>query len=226
MNYTSNVSARFTPINTGELVERIHNTVGQGNITNVEYSQDRSWISLRLDDRITFGDGTSGNPTIFLRNRNDGATALQIHAGVFRVVCKNGLIIGAGYAQRVIHVAGPKLSEFLRDFDTAIQAGIELCYESEQKSHELIANTVGQAQAIQIIGSLPMPNKVKEASIDRVLSPLREVDSVTNVWSLYNTVNETNRQLSRSGVAAMEREMTLLQDIEALYQHQSIRSVA
>jgi hypothetical protein len=125
-----------------------------------------------------------------------------------------------------MHIAGPKLEEFLRTFDTAVEWGIERCYEAEAESQRLIEKQVSEYQALSIIGSLPLPNRVKETAMQRVLSPLRELDATTNVWSLYNSVNEANRQLSRSGVAAMERETTLLTDIEALYEHSTLGRVA
>jgi hypothetical protein len=50
--------------------------------------------------------------------------------------------------------------------------------------------------------------------------PSRQEDAPRNLWSLYNVVNESNRVRSNS-VQAFNREISMLENIEALLEFNS-----
>jgi len=212
----------FAAINTESLINQALEVVGptaQVKITSARNNPQATIVAIRTGDTVSLADGTVGNPTIYLRNANDGKTALIVHSGLFRLVCSNGLVIGSGYAQRVIHTAGPKLSGFLDQFSDAVAEGIDMAYESERISHELTAKPVTQDQAIQIVGNLDLPKSVKDVAIYTLVTERnRPEDDVSTLWGFYNMVNELNRTRSRSQLAAGIREFRLLDDVQALYE--------
>ena len=213
----------FAAINTESLINQALEVVGPDahiKITSARNNPQATIVAIRTGDTVSLADGTVGNPPIYLRNANDGKTALIVHSGLFRLVCSNGLVIGSGYAQRVIHTAGPKLSGFLDQFSDAVAEGIDMAYESERISHELIAKPVTTDQAIQIVGNLDLTTGTKQTAIQAIAlgNWYRPQDDITNLWGFYNMVNELNRTRSRSQLAAGIREFRLLDDVQALYE--------
>ncbi len=211
--------SRFQAIDDSQLIQRAIAVAGDTAAVRMLKGKSGATIyQVRTSEQVMLADGTYGNPMIWLRNANDGAHALLVHSGVFRIVCANGLVIGEGYAQRVIHVAGPKLNGFLESFDQAVADGLERARDIEQVSQELSSMPLTENQALSIIGSLGIPKAAKESAINAVtLDGARPEDDTTNVWGLYQVINESNRTRSRSQLAAGYREFTLLDDIRALY---------
>lgn len=212
------LSDRFQAIDTVELIQRARRVVGEDNISSIDVSRRGDWTRINLTERLLFADGSSGLPSVFIRNKNDGSTALQVHSGVFRLVCSNGMIIGTGSVGRAIHVQGQKLDSFLRSFEHLIIEGIDACYDSASISEELQAVPVSIDVGISTIASLNLTEKAKEQALVKWTMPefRREEDRHNTQWTLYNIVNEQNRLRGRSASAAMDREITLLDDVRAL----------
>jgi hypothetical protein len=71
---------------------------------------------------------------------------------------------------------------------------------------------------MQIMGSLNLSDTIRTGAMLSWINPRAE-DKGGNLYSLYNIVNESNRRGSNS-TNAFDRELGLLQHIEALYEHE------
>jgi len=177
----------------------------------------KGMLQAYFGDRINTPQGAV-SPMLFLRNINDGGHALMIGVGLFRFVCMNGLVVGDNfYSQRVIHRSGPTLDEFLGNLEKNLDAAFETAasMDIEGMVDAMVSREVTEQQGIEVLASLPLPQGVVDTAIFRWVMPSRQEDAPRNLWSLYNVVNESNRTRSKS-VQAFDREVSLLENIEAL----------
>jgi hypothetical protein len=92
----------------------------------------------------------------------------------------------------------------------------------------VLEDTITEAAAIavrdpiDVIGSLPnLTFTQKDAAIYKVVNgEFRPGDRASDVWGLYNIVNEIVRLKSRSALASANRDFNLLEEITFLAQMQ------
>ena len=133
-------------------------------------------------------------PEIVIVNSHDGSSSFRIMAGIFRLVCENGLIIADDMTanQRVCHWKGNSL-------DDVITCALNVA-EQAQQSYELIdkmksVNLSEKQQkeyaqkAAEIRLGFNKNSKVNYA--ENLLTPCRHEDNLTpSVWNIYNVVQE------------------------------------
>lgn len=133
-------------------------------------------------------------PEIVIVNSHDGSSSFRIMAGIFRLVCENGLIIADDMTanQRVCHWKGNSL-------DDVISASLAVA-EQAKESYELIdkmksVNLSDKQQkdyaqkAAEIRLGFNKNSKVNYA--ENLLVPHRHEDNLTpSVWNIYNVVQE------------------------------------
>ena len=175
---------------------------------------------------LRYGD-TAVTPQIYVFNSYAKESALTIMVGFLRAVCSNGMVVGEDlYSTRIIHRTGPTLDQKVSQIETGIAAAVDIIQSGEIQRlvDELVSMQVSADQGISIVGSLPIPKRVKEHAMNKWAGPhsyRRPEDSDNNLWTLWNIINEIMRLRSRSIVANLERNRGLLDDILALYQHET-----
>lgn len=212
------VSAKFQPIDTVSLVQSTLRVSARHGL-HAEVHAGREYTQIRFGDLSTsaFGGLT---PQLWLKNRNDGTTACRLFAGIFRLICQNGLIIGDDvYSEKIIHIKGPKVNGFIDNFEIAADRAIESIGTVLEAAEEALGSTVTEEQAISIVGSLNVLDSTKNATLSKVLTGrVRAEDRPDTLWGLYNIVNEINRTFApRGSQAYLQREETLFSDMQALY---------
>lgn len=90
-------SARFAPVPTIEVVDALalegyHPFFAVQTAVRDASKREHTKHMLRFRKDITAKDGTVDE--VILCNANDGTSAYQLHAGKFRFVCQNGLVMG------------------------------------------------------------------------------------------------------------------------------------
>lgn len=167
---------------------------------------------------IVNSDGIT--PTLRIINSHDGSAAFRIMVGCIRWVCTNGLAAGDMlYSQRIVHVAGPTLTEKLDDLPYQVAAALNyLQHDFANDMTELVNTTLTERQSIEVIGNLSVPIKVKDKSIYHLFNPRRQEDFQNNhnVWGLLNNVNESLRQVSKHTVTRFKQNDDLLENIITL----------
>ena len=133
-------------------------------------------------------------PEIVIVNSHDGSSSFRIMAGIFRLVCSNGLIVADDMTanQRVCHWKGNSL-------DDVIAASLAVA-EQAKESYELIdqmksQNLTPQQQksyaqkAAEIRMNFNKNAKIKYS--ENLLIPHRHEDNITpSIWNTYNVVQE------------------------------------
>ncbi|EIM01165.1 DUF932 domain-containing protein [Rhodanobacter thiooxydans] len=161
---------------------------------------------VRADDRRDFTkhmlrlrhasqiNGREANEIILL-NSHDGTSSYQLLAGMFRFVCKNGLVCGDTVADvRVRHqgdVAGQVIEgayEVLHGFDRAQQS---------RNAMQAIRLDSGEAEVFARAAlALKYDDPAKPAPIteSQVLAPRRFDDNRPDLWSVFNRTQENLTQ--------------------------------
>ena len=133
-------------------------------------------------------------PEIVIVNSHDGSSSFRIMAGIFRLVCSNGLIIADEQTadNRICHWKG-------NSFDSVINTAL-LVAEQAKESYELIDQMKSQnltpqqqkdyaTKAAQIRLAYNKKSQVNFA--ENLLVPHRHEDNITpSIWNTYNVVQE------------------------------------
>lgn len=133
-------------------------------------------------------------PEIVIVNSHDGSSSFRIMAGIFRLVCSNGLIVADDMTanQRVCHWKGNSLEDVI----TASLMVAEQAKESYELIEQMKSVNLSDKQqkeyaqkAAEIRLGFNKSSKVNSA--ENLLLPRRHEDNITpSVWNTYNVVQE------------------------------------
>ena len=162
--------------------------------TNGTRGYQKHLLVFRNDEIVINGeDGDTVFPQILLTNSHDGKNAFTFTAGLFRMVCENGLVISTKEfgSVRVRHMG--------YDFETVqttikeIVAQLPLTVESMNK---MKATELNQEKAVDFakraLNTRFTDEELKRIKIDvlDLLNPVREEDKGKDLWSIFNVVQE------------------------------------
>ena len=143
---------------------------------------------------------------IILLNSHDGTSSYQLLAGMFRFVCKNGLVCGDTVADvRVPHkgdVAGQVIEgayEVLHGFDRALES---------RESMQSVTLDAGEAEVFAraaLALKYDDPDQPAPITETQVLMPRRVEDCRADLWSAFNRTQENLVQGGLDGRAASGR---------------------
>ena len=139
---------------------------------------------------ITGTDGDTVFPRILLTNSHDGKNAFTFQAGLFRLVCSNGLVIAdEQFGKMKIRHMGYDF-EALQTLITEMVEKLPLTVESMNrfKSKQLTQEQKEQF-ALEALG-LRFDTENKTFNVDEFLTPTRKEDSNDDLWSVFNLVQE------------------------------------
>jgi hypothetical protein len=159
---------------------------------NVGYQ--KHLVVFRNNDIIIDGkDGDTVFPQILLTNSSDGKNAFTFRAGLFRLICENGLVISTqDFADMKIRHYGYKFEE-LKATITNIVEKLPLTVASMNKFKQIELN---KKQIIKLakdalnirFGEVEM-NRIT-VDWDEFIKPTRKEDEGTDLWSVFNVVQE------------------------------------
>ncbi len=142
-------------------------------------------------------------PEVCLVNSHDRSSAYQLHAGIFRLICGNGLIVADATFERVsIRHTGfnPSL---------VVEAGLQILDSLPQltdkvESFKARPLTPAESAAFAASAILLRYDELPSAPIspNKVLEPRRREDAGTDLWSTFNRVQEN---LIRGGMKDQTR---------------------
>jgi len=209
----SNLSQRFHAVDTRALTDTIEAVIGaQGVGFQTKYLPRRNgqaaWLQYTLDaDQRIFGDQIK--PRVLLKNANNGTSALHLAVGFLRLVCSNGMMAGQSvYRDRVVHIKGPRMDDFLENVADRVAAALEFSL-SGQMGIQLEAQLARPvASVIPIVERLELSRSAEEAVISAW--QLRRPEDTATLWGFWNVLNETLRRRGRSEWADAERNFTML----------------
>ena len=159
-------------------------------------------VRLRHADQI---NGAEANEIILL-NSHDGTSSYQMLAGMFRFVCKNGLVCGDTVAELRIPHKGDVVGQVIEGaFD--VLDGFDLVRERRDEMRAITLDR-GEAEVFAHAAlSLKYDDPTTPAPIteSQLLTPRRRDDDRPDLWSAYNRVQENLTQGGLHGRTATGR---------------------
>ena len=143
------------------------------------------------DIQITSKDGDTVFPQILLTNSHDGKNAFTFTAGLFRMVCENGLVVSSREFENMkIRHYGYSFEELQETIKSMVEK-LPLTVESLNKFRQV---ELSQEQALDFAKKAL---EVRLGDLDNIqidlqdlLTPTRSEDRGNDLWSVYNVVQE------------------------------------
>ena len=195
------VSDKFTHIPTFKVIEDMSqlgwNVVDAKEVrarTEGTKGFQKHLVVFRNPDVVINGaDGDTVFPQILLTNSNDGKNAFTFTAGLFRMVCENGLVIST---EQFNDVKMRHMGYTFEELQSQIREMVEqlpLTVESMNKMKQIQLNEE-QAKAL---AKKALTTRFTEEQIDSVqvdldalLEPTRDEDKGTDLWTIFNVIQE------------------------------------
>ena len=139
---------------------------------------------------INGNDGDTVFPRILLTNSHDGKNAFTFKAGLFRLVCSNGLVIAdEQFGEMKIRHMGYDF-ESLQSLITEMVEKLPLTVESMNKfKNKQLSEEQKQKFALEALG-LRFDTENKTFNVNEFLTPTRKEDEGSDLWSVFNLVQE------------------------------------
>ena len=145
------------------------------------------------DIQITSEDGDNVFPQILLTNSHDGKNAFTFTAGLFRLVCENGLVVSSREFENMkIRHYGYSFEE-LQETIKAMVEKLPLTVESLNKFRTI---ELGQDQMLDFAKKALETRFTKDEleivkiDLKDLLTPTRSEDKGSDLWSVYNVIQE------------------------------------
>ena len=151
-------------------------------------------VVFRNPDVIINGkDGDTVFPQVLLTNSHDGKNAFTFTAGLFRMICENGLVISTSTFEDVkMRHMGYSFEELQVKIKEMVEK-LPLTVESMNKMKE---TELGQNQAVDFakkaLNTRFTDKELKRIKInfEELLKPTRVEDEGNDLWSVFNVVQE------------------------------------
>ena len=139
---------------------------------------------------INGNDGDTVFPRILLTNSHDGKNAFTFKAGLFRLVCTNGLVIAdEQFGEMKIRHMGYDF-EALQSLITEMVEKLPLTVESMNRfKNKQLSEEQKQKFALEALG-LRFDTENKTFNVSEFLTPTRKEDEGNDLWSVFNLVQE------------------------------------
>jgi len=139
-------------------------------------------------------DGDTVMPRILMTNSHDGKNSFQFQAGLYRLVCSNGLVIAdAEFANMKIRHMGYDLSE-LKTVISEIVEKLPLTVECMNKLKAKELSKEEQAQfAKEALATRLSEKELSNVTSDQILdllAPTRKEDEGDDMWNVFNVIQE------------------------------------
>jgi hypothetical protein len=128
---------------------------------------------------------------VLLTNSHDRSSAYQLHAGVFRLICGNGLVVcDATFAKISIKHSGFKPDSVIDGSFKVLDEVPTVTNEIEMMRSKTLSDS--QRSAFAEAALIAKYGEVEAAPVmpDKVLTPRRIDDRKADVWSTFNVIQE------------------------------------
>lgn len=193
------MSSKYTFIPTIQVVDRMR---AEG-FQPVAVTQSRTRIEGKQEftkHMIRFRDMRNGDvpalrtlgtiyPELVLTNSHDGASAYKLDAGLFRLVCLNGLTVSEGNVSQ-INVRHSGSSDGIIEASYQIVEEFPKVLESVERFSAL--RLTAPQQQVYAAAALELRYDAGEAPVtaEQIVRPRRREDSDATLWNTFNAVQE------------------------------------
>jgi len=209
------LSGRYTLIPTGRVLEALQHEGFVPTRVMQARVRDDSGVGyakhlVRLRHRDQLGRPAAVDaivPEVVLVNSHDGSSSYQLHAGLYRFVCSNGMVVADGCIG----------SLSIRHTGDVVDDVIEGVYEIVKETPKLIER-VGDYRTTDVSGreALALANAALELKYEpgqapivpeQLIAPRRAEDRGTDLWSRINVVQENLLRGGLRGRSASGRRL-------------------
>lgn len=202
---SNEVSEYYTHIPTNRVIEDMRK-LGWGVINAKQVSArkeatkgfQKHMIVFRHPDLMVEGkDGDNVWPQVIMTNSHDGKNSFTFQAGMYRLVCSNGLVIAdEEFGSMKIRHMGYDF-ETLRETINEMVEKLPLTVESmnrfkrteltQDQKYDLARKALETRFQVQENQKVDLIYKV---DLDKFLTPVRKEDSGNDLWSVFNLIQE------------------------------------
>ena len=129
-------------------------------------------------------------PEIVLTNSHDGRNAFKLHAGIFRMVCSNGMVI----ADTTIDNIRIKHQWYdFNDIKVITDAMVNKVPEMIKKMNSLNNVILSDDEQLEFAEKAILtrwPKGNESVNIEDLLSPIRKADRGDDLWRIFNVIQE------------------------------------
>jgi Domain of unknown function (DUF932) len=129
-------------------------------------------------------------PEIVLVNAHNGLSSFRLMAGIFRLVCGNGLIV---CEKLFAAISIRHINYTLDEVRSAVSKYVErlpIVMDSVEQLKTVEMTKVRSVDFAREAMSLRWPDKLPEIDAYELLRPWRSADKMNNLWSIFNIVQE------------------------------------
>ena len=152
------------------------------------------------DYRIKGNGGDYSFPEVVMKNRYDGLGAVEFMAGVFRLVCSNGMVIATqSFGEYKLNHRGYSFDEMRKLVgDRVVSIEEQVAVMNAMKDTTLMKEQQRELamQGLLIRGQVSKKEegkfrgKVDLLTLDEILTPERNEDKGNDLWNTFNVVQE------------------------------------
>ena len=193
----SNVSDKYVHVPTMDLVDDMAK-LGWG-VSDVKQVGSKKGLNKFKKHLVTFrnesivikgDDGETVYPQILLTNSHDGLSSFQFRAGLFRLVCSNGLVIATeDFGQMRIRHKGYSFEELKKTVMELVEE-LPVTVETLNKFREVVLSEEQKHElAMKAIG-IRFGENGAEVDVQEILKPTRKEDEGSDLWTVFNVIQE------------------------------------
>ena len=196
---SDNTSSKYSHIPTDTVIKDLEllgwNVVDAKEVkARKQVGYQKHLVVFRNNDVVINGkDGDTVYPQILLTNSHDGKNSFSFQAGLFRMICENGLVIATkqfeNYKIRHMGYDFEALQNVIKDMISNLDLTVESMNKMKETelTEEQTLDFAKQLLETRVAGS---KNKFGDEAIADILKPQRKEDKGNGLWEVFNRVQE------------------------------------
>jgi hypothetical protein len=156
-------------------------------------------IVFRNEEVVINGaDGDTVFPQILLTNSHDGKNSFTFTAGLFRMICENGLVIST---QQFENVKMRHMGYTFEDLQNQIKEMVERLPLTVESMNKMKSIQISDEDAVKL-AKKSLTTRFSEEEIenlridfDAFLEPVREEDKGKDLWTVFNVIQALKKSL-------------------------------
>lgn len=194
----ANVSEKYVHVSTLELIEDMAK-LGWG-VVDVKQARTKKQstadfkkhlVTFRNNDVVIASeDGETVYPQILLTNSHDGLSSFQFRAGLFRLVCTNGLVISTqDFGSMSIRHKGYSFDELKKTVMGLVET-LPVTVETLNKFREVTLTEEQKVEFALAALGIRFGENGAEVTPEEILKPIRKEDEGDELWQVFNVIQE------------------------------------
>jgi len=195
---SSNVSAKYVHVPTIELIDDMEK-LGWNVVDVKQVGSKKAGANAYKKHLVTFRneevvikseDGETVYPQILLSNSHDGLSAFTFRAGLFRLVCTNGLVIATKEFGAVsVRHKGYSFEE-LKEIVMGLVEKLPVTVETLNRFREVILTEDQKVEFALAALGIRFGENGAEVAVEDILKPIRKEDEGDELWKVFNVIQE------------------------------------